>query len=245
MASARIRPRTLAIGFGVYFLVMAVIAWYAGITLAYHYSVDITRWTFTVYLLVGAVLLVGLGLGAAWTVRSLDAKIEALSGAASSDDEVIEEVAVEEDAGDEVPPPLEDTAAPSGDHVDRDIDELLVSLQEMEHEAETVEEPEPEEPPRTARAPRAAAARAGRSREDTRRADRLVKKRGRVVSYFAGPTLAAIGAIGISAAMLPGSDAFLQSYFQLNTALLLGLGYSFVGIAAYVGASFLLLVRAS
>ena len=43
--------------------------------------------------------------------------------------------------------------------------------------------------------------------------------------------------------MLPGSDAFLQSSFELNTSLLLGLGYSFVGLAAYVAVSFLLLVR--
>ena len=73
MASDRIRPRTLAVGFGVYFLVMAVIAWYSGVTLGYHYTVDITRWTFTIYLLVGAIFLVGVGVGALWTARSLDA----------------------------------------------------------------------------------------------------------------------------------------------------------------------------
>ena len=79
--------------------------------------------------------------------------------------------------------------------------------------------------------------------DDRQRLEALRKKRDSVVSFFAGPSLAAIGAIGISAAMLPGSDAFLQSSFVLNTSLLLGLGYSFVGIAAYVAASFLLLVR--
>ena len=151
MASDRIRPRTLAVGFGVYFLVMAVIAWYSGVTLGYHYTVDITRWTFTIYLLVGAIFLVGVGVGALWTARSLDAKIEALSGARGSDRAVIEEVV--EEVGDDVPPPLDDAPAPSGDHVDRDIDELLVSLQEMEHEAETVEEPEVEA--RAVSAPRA------------------------------------------------------------------------------------------
>ncbi len=244
MATDRLRPRTLAIGFGVYFLVMALIAWYAGITLGYHYTVDITRFTFTIYLVVGAILLIGVGLGAVWTARSLDTRIEKASGAESSDDEVIEEVVIEEAEGDAVPPPLEDEPAPAGDHVDRDIDELLVSLQEMEQEAETVEEPEPEAPaPRAATKPKTAPARSVASLQDSKRVEALRKKREGVISYFAGPALAAIGAIGVSAAMLPGSDAFLQSYFELNTSLLLGLGYSFVGIAAYVAASFLLLVR--
>ena len=246
MASKLARPRTLAVLFGVYFLVMALIAAWAGLSLGYHYTVDITRWTFTIYLLVGAIFLVGIGLGAAWTARSLDARIESLSGADAPDDEVVEEVAVEEAVGDDVPPPLEDEPAPSGDHVDRDIDELLVSLQEMEQEAETVEEAEPEEPEepegRPARIAKTAPPRSA-DREAARRASALRRKRDSVVSYFAGPALAAIGAIGVSAAMLPGSDGFLQSYFELNTGLLLGLGYSFVGIAAYVSASFLLLVR--
>ena len=228
-------------GFGVYFLVMVLIAYWAGVNLQYHYTVDITRWTFTIYLLVGAIFLVAVGAGAIWTGRSLDAKIEKASGQAASDDAVIEEVVVEEAVSDDVPPPLQEEPAPAGDHVDRDIDELLVSLQEMEQEAETSETVEPEEPiaPRAASSSKASAA----SRSDTKRLERLREKRDGVVSYFAGPALAAIGAIGISAAMLPGSDAFLQSYFELNTALLLGLGYSFVGIAAYVAASFLLLVR--
>ena len=243
MASKLARPRTLAVLFGVYFLVMAVIAAWAGASLGYHYTVDITRWTFTIYLLVGAIFLVGIGLGAAWTAKTLDARIEKLSGADASDDEVLEEVVVEETVGDDVPPPLEDAPAPSGDHVDGDSDELLVSLQEMEQEAETVEETEPEEPaPRLARAARAGPSRS-RDAEASGRASALRQKRDSVVSFFAGPAVAAIGVIGISAAMLPGSDAFLQSYFQLNTGLLLGLGYSFVGIAAYVSASFLLLVR--
>lgn len=243
MASKLARPRTLAVLFGVYFLVMALIAAWAGLTLGYHYTVDITRWTFTAYLLVGAIFLVGTGLGAVWTARSLDARIEKLSSAAGSDDEVVEEVVVEEPLGDDVPPPLEDAPAGAGDHVDRDIDELLVSLQEMEQEAETVEEVEAE--PRRARPARAPKEKVVRSedREATKRASALRQKRDSVVAYFAGPALAAIGAIGISAAMLPGSDAFLQSYFDLNTGLLLGLGYSFAGIAAYVAASFLLLVR--
>ncbi len=230
-------------GFGVYFLVMAIISWYAAITLQYHYAVDITRWTFTIYLVVGAVFLVAIGLGAVWTGKTLDARLEKSSGDGASDDEVVDEVVVEETMTDDVPPPLaEEPAGPSGDHVDRDIDELLVSLQEMEQDAET-QTVEPEETAPPARAAKGTAKASAESRAGSKRESRLRQKRDSVVSYFAGPAVAAIGAIGISAAMLPGSDVFLQSSFELNMGLLLGLGYSFVGIAAYVAASFLLLVR--
>ena len=147
MPSDRVsRPRTLSLVFGVYFLLMAIIAWYSGISLGYHYSVDITRWTFSVYLLVGVVFLVGILLAALWSTRYLDGRIEKLEGASDAEVEMDEALVVEEPIPDEVPPPLEDEPAPGGDHVDRDIDELLVSLQEMEQEAETVEETEPGEP---------------------------------------------------------------------------------------------------
>lgn len=245
MPSDRVaRPRTLSIGFGVYFLLMAIIAWYSGVALGYHYTVDITRWTFTIYLVVGAIFLVGIILAALWSVRYLDSRIEKLEGSADADADVPSEEApvVEESIPDDVPPPLEETPAPSGDHVDRDIDELLVSLQEMEQEAESTDEAaEPQEPEPV----RAAVAKEKRvsTLMGSRQLAALRKKRDGIAYYFGGPALAAIGAIGISAAMLPGSDAFLQSSFELNTSLMLGLGYTFVGIAAYVAASILLMTR--
>jgi hypothetical protein len=245
MVSERVaRPRTLSVAFGVYFLLMAIIAWYSGQTLGYHYTVDITRFTFMIYLLAGAIFLVGVSVAAVMSARSLDARIERLEGVAQPEDAVIEEVVIEETATDDVPPPLEETPAPTGDHVDRDIDELLVSLQEMEQDAGEEEvEPAAPVPSRMAASTSRHGPQPMATATDTRRLSALRKRRDGIVSYFMGPALAAIGAVGISAAMLPGSDAFLQTYFQLNTALLLGLGYTFVGIGAYVAASILLLVR--
>ena len=243
MPSDRVsRPRTLSLVFGVYFLLMAIIAWYSGISLGYHYSVDITRWTFSVYLLVGVVFLVGILLAALWSTRYLDGRIEKLEGASDAEVEMDEALVVEEPIPDEVPPPLEDEPAPGGDHVDRDIDELLVSLQEMEQEAESAEEAAEAEEPETARTVVAKEKRVS-GLMDSKQLGALRKKRVAIAYYFGGPALAAIGTIGISAAMLPGSDAFLQSYYELNTSLLLGLGYTFVGIAAYVAASILLMTR--
>ncbi len=239
MASERVaRPRTLSAVFGVYFLLMAIIAWYSGQTLGYTYTVSVTEYSFTVYLIAGAIFLIGLGAAAVLGARSLDARIDRLEGNASGDEEYVEEVVVEE-TSDEVPPPLPDAAPAAGDHVDRDIDELLVSLQEMEQDAgatEPVEEAEAAEAP-------GRVVRAAPSAVDARLLAKLKRKRAGITAYFAGPSLAAIGAIGLSAAMLPGSDGLLQGNPNLNTALLLGLAYSFIGIAAYVAASVLLLVR--
>jgi hypothetical protein len=247
MPSERVsRPRTLSVVFGFYFLLMAIIAWYSGGALGYHYTVDITRWTFSIFLLVGAVFLVGIVLAALWSMRYLDARIAKLEGASAGDEEIGEETVVDEPIPDEMPPPLEEAPAPSGDHVDRDIDELLVSLQEMEAEAETASEvAEAETPVTVATRPRPAVAAQRRvsSLMESKQLAALRKKRDGIAYYFGGPVLAAIGAIGISAAMLPGSDAFLQTYNELNTSLLLGLGYTFVGIAAYVATSILLMTR--
>ena len=224
MPSDRVaRPRTLSIVFGVYFLLMAVIAWYSGSTLGYHYAADLTRWAFTVYLLVGAVFLVGIGLGALRTVRYLDARIERLESS-SDGGEVVQELVAEEPVSDEVPPPLQEDPAPSGDHVDRDIDELLVSLQEMEQDATAPEEAEVTEAAPAAASP---AEKPVSSLLDSKQLAALRKKRDHIGAFF----------------MLPGSDQFLQYNWQLNTSLLLGLGYTFAGVAAYVVASMLLVTR--
>jgi len=223
---------------------MAVIAWYSGVALSYHYTVDITRWTFTIYLLVGAIFLVGIILAALWSMRYLDSRIEKVEGSADADADVVsdEELVVDESIPDDVPPPLEEAPASGGDHVDRDIDELLVSLQEMEQEAESVDEmgvaEESEPVPATVAKEKRVS-----SLMESKQLAALRKKRDGIAYYLGGPALAAIGAIGISAAMLPGSDVFLQTHPELNTSLLLGLGYTFVGIAAYVAASLLLLTR--
>ncbi len=230
--------------FGVYFLIMAIVAWYSGESLGYHYTVDITRFSFMIYLIAGAIFLVGVILVAFLSARSLDARIEMLEGTAAPDEVVLEDVVIEDEVTDAVPPPLEETADPTGDHVDRDIDELLVSLQEMEEDAGSEETAEVVEPaPRETKVGRTVSKQSLALGTDSKRLAILKKKRDGLIGYVAGPVLASIGAIGISAAMLPGSDAFLQTYFQLNTALLLGLGYTFAGIAAYVAASVLLLVR--
>jgi hypothetical protein len=244
MPSERVsRPRTLSAVFGAYFLLMAIIAWYSGQSLGYRYLADTTRFSFMIYLIVGAIFLAGVLVAAVLSARSLDARIEKLEAAAPNE-AVIEEVLITEATPDVVPPPLDETPNPTSEHVDRDIDELLVSLQEMEQDAGSEEAEQVVAPPaRETSVERTVAENPLALSSDSKRLTILRKKRDGLIGYVAGPALASIGVIGVSAAMLPGSDNFLQTYSQLNTSLLLGLAYTFVGIAAYVAASVLLLVR--
>src|SRR6266571_6711349 len=118
-----LRPRTLAAGFGVYFLVIAFAAWGFAQSLPPPgwYGADITRWVYTTYMLVAAIFLVGLGGLGVSIRRSFTRQIRELdrrSGSRHSTSEAL-------------PPPLPETTA-ARDHVDRDIDELLESLSEIE-----------------------------------------------------------------------------------------------------------------
>ncbi|MGQ0796951.1 MAG: hypothetical protein ACT4OI_03685, partial [Methanobacteriota archaeon] len=79
--------------------------------------------------------------------------------------------------------------------------------------------------------------------------DRLVRQRESlrlrqefIVRFLGGPAVAASVVLSVSGALLPGSDAFLQTYHQVNTAFVLGFAYSWPGIGAYVVASIWALV---
>ena len=63
---------------------------------------------------------------------------------------------------------------------------------------------------------------------------RLSRARRSVRGYAAGPGIVATVFLGISGAMLPGVDAFLQSLHQLNTTLILGIAYGWLGLGVYV-----------
>src|SRR6266571_2847069 len=116
-----LRPRSLAAGFGVYFLVIAFIAWGDAQSQGLWFEKDITRWVYTTYMLVAAIFLVGLGGLGVSVRRSFTRQIHELDRRSAS-----------RNPGSEgLPPPLPETTAVR-DHVDRDIDELLESLSEIE-----------------------------------------------------------------------------------------------------------------
>src|SRR3972149_4656543 len=124
----QLRPRTLAGGFGAFFLVMAFGTWYfPSPPTTPWYGPDLSRWVYMAYLVAGTVLLAASGAVAVMRSQFLDRRIielneqiEALGGAQS--------LGLGRD--DALPPPLPEE--PVRDHVDRDIDDLLESLSEME-----------------------------------------------------------------------------------------------------------------
>lgn len=235
------RPRTLTAIFGVYFLVMVIVAWYSGTTLDYHYSVSATQFSLMAYLVAAAAILSGMGPATLGGLRHLDARIDraerAFGGPGAAMEAEPGDAPEEAAAGSHsLPPPLAE-APDQPDQTDQDIDELLVSLQEIEtateREVEAVEEMSAAPPPR----------RAAPSRYSSAVLAELKRRRERVPAFMAGPALVNIAVIGIAAAMLPGADQMLQSNSQLDTALLIGIGYSFIGIALYAFLSVYGIVR--
>jgi hypothetical protein len=220
----------LGLGFGIYFLVVGLYAWQFGNAQPNPwYPADITRWVYTTYMLVGAVFLVGLGglglsIRASFSrqIREVDARLGSM---------------VRQSSAETLPPPLTDASPNVRDTVDRDIDELLESLSEVEASAT-----------REVQAMDARSSRGGSSygdEDDTKlggKRQRLMARRKFLGRYLIGPGVVVAMILGISGMMLPGADGFAQYNHHLNTALILGIGYSWVGVGWYIALTVFALV---
>src|SRR3989475_9462845 len=204
------RPRTLAIIFGAFFAVVAYFAWTfaAGLPPPGWFDAGITRWIYTTYMLVAAIFLVGLG-GLALSIRrSFARQIRDLEGRLQRG---------RSNPGynyNTLPPPLPGTTT-SRDHVDRDIDELLESLSEVQARAARDARAMEMEPGGIPDVPTIEAT----DREIASRKSRLVQRQKLLGRYVVGPAAAAATILGLSAMMLPGADTFAQNPpYVLNTA---------------------------
>ena len=225
------RPRTLAIIFGVFFALVAYFAWTfaAGLPPPGWFPADITRWIYTTYMLVAAIFLVGLG-GLALSIRrSFARQIRELEGRLQRGSS--------NPGFDAMPPPLPDTTT-SRDHVDRDIDELLESLSEVEASAARDARAMEMEPGGVHDVPTIEAT----DREIAVRRTRLIQRQRLLGRFIIGPAAAAAFILGVSGMMLPGADGFAQNQFVLNAALILGISYSWIGVGAYIAATVAALV---
>ncbi len=220
-----LRPRFLAMIFGAYFLIIALAAAiFASGLRGVWYRADLSRWVYVGYLVTAAVFLSGTSVAAAIGVRRV--------GAGAPEAEAVgDRVGAEATRarGAEEPPSVSKQTAK--DDVDQDIDELLVSLQEMETQTEEAEEVE--ESPAVVEAPKAKAAPAPAGKAG----------REAVSMFMLGPAIASAVVLGISAALLPGVEVMLQSYHQFNTAVILGIAYSYGGLAAYTALSTFAMLR--
>src|SRR5213593_1750823 len=225
------RPRTLAIIFGVFFGVVAYFSWtFAGSQTTPWFPANITRWIYTTYMLVAAIFLVGMG-GLALSIRrSFARQIRELEGK-------LERGSSNHPMSNALPPPLPDTTS-SRDHVDRDIDELLKSLSEVEASAARDARAMEMEPGGIPDVPTFEAT----DREIAARRTRLVQRQKLLARYTIGPAVASALILGVSGMMLPGADTFAQTSYALNTALILGISYSWIGVGAYIAATVAALV---
>src|SRR5207244_9524921 len=192
---------------------------------------DITRWIYTTYMLVAAIFLVGLG-GLSLSIRrSFARQIRELEGRFQRGSS--------NPGYDALPPPLPDTTS-SRDHVDRDIDELLESLSEVEASAARDARAMEMEPGGIPDVPTIEAT----DREIAVRRTRLIQRQRLLGRFIIGPAAASAFILGVSGMMLPGSgdNGFAQAQHALNTALILGISYSWIGIGAYIAATVAALV---
>ena len=224
------RPRTLSIIFGVFFAIVAYFSWtFAGGLTTPWFPSDITRWIYTTYMLVAAIFLVGLG-GLALSIRrsfarqirELDGKVQ--RGSANP-------------GYNSLPPPLPETMS-GRDHVDRDIDELLESLSEVEATAARDARAMEMEPAGFSDTPTVEVT----DREIAIRKSRLQQRQKLLARYVVGPATASAVILGVSGMMLPGADGFAQTNFALNTTLILGISYGWIGVGAYIAATIAALV---
>lgn len=224
------RPRVLGAIFAGYFLIVGFIAWqFAWTQTTKWYPGDISRWIYSTYMIVAAVFLVGTGgLGLslrrsfALQIRELEAQLASGGHGSMSS----------------LPPPLPESPN-ARDHVDRDIDELLESLSEVEATAQQ----EVEAMDRGAD-PVTHSRGAMPGPEAYERRDRLLHRRKFLGRYLVGPATVAAFILGLAGIMLPGVDGFAQTNHNFNTALVLGIGYSWVGVGWYIAATVYALVSA-
>jgi hypothetical protein len=130
-----LRPRILAAIFGAYVLAIAVIAVLFANSLgsSYSYSPSATEWSYGVDLLLASILLLGLGTVAAVSRHPLEVLHTPAEIGAEPEPvgEGLGPEVVEYEEFDGLPPPL-DGEPPGEDTAERDIDDLLSALGDME-----------------------------------------------------------------------------------------------------------------
>lgn len=227
-----LRPRTLGAAFGAYFTGIVLLAWSSSKDLTNPwYGPDLSRWLYTTYLLGSAALLAGVLVVASRRTASIDRRLAQLTDGMR----LATDYAGHENGPDGA------KGAYERDAVDQDIDDLLERLDDIEvasdetvivEEATVVGEATSSQvladaPPSVAGAPTDLVA----------LRQRLLRVRASVRAYAAGPAVVLMAFLGVSGAMLPGVDAFLQTFHQLNTTLILAMAYGWAGLGAYVVAA--------
>jgi len=227
--------RILAIVFGVYFSFIMFAAWTFASRLEYPwYGPEPSRWAYATNLIASAIFLAAVGILAFQVQLSFDLRIRELNRQLGSL------------FWDWSPPTASEDAASSSSHRasgEHDLDEILETVGESQtqevHEVllESSIEAAEEDVPVEITLVSVAQPELLRRRESLRRQATHLKR------YLPGPMIVAAAFMGISAAMVPATDVMLQVSHQMNTTIILGLAYSWVGLALYFASSILGLIN--
>lgn len=228
VAARLYRAKVLAAVFGGYFTFIMTAAWlFASRLSGPWFDPDFSRWIYTVYLIASAIFLTGLTLFAFVVEDSFERRIREVNRELGS--------LLLDDGTD--PAESEELVLPSPEGPVRNVtsslkfDVLLETLGEVQNQDVLLV------PPRLADKEALAAHRLQiallNRREELTRQQRLLAK------LIPGPLAVAVGIFGVSIVMLPGAGGMLQSLYQLNTTLILGFAYAWIGLAAYFGVSVL------
>lgn len=223
--------RKAAVVSALFVLVLAIIAnlaWATAVSITKPwYSPAVSLQMYTISLpLAGFVAVVLAASASGWRrrldegLRALDARVAALRGAN--------------------PPAVESALAERPDPIDLEVEEVLRSLQSEVEDSAGRTEPAghdvlltltPPTPQDTARVRMEVLVELVSQRLALRSA------RGRVWWIASGPILASVAFAGIAGAMLPGSEGFAVTHFQLNTTFILLLAYGWWIVVAWAVAA--------
>jgi hypothetical protein len=219
-----LRPRSLSTGLGSYVVTVFVAAWIHARTLpAPWYGPELSQVVYAAYLGTAGALLAGIVVAASRRTASLDRRIAEIDVEIRAAKGITTQAAA-------VPAGNEGVVEP--DDVDKDIDDLLGKLSDIGEDSDeaTAEVTHSAPPIAVVASPPPSSV----PKELVAEKQGLVRARRSVFSYALGPALVATAYLAVSGAMLPGTGAFLQSFHQLNTALILGMAYGWFGLGAAV-----------
>ncbi len=213
------RARSLAAGFGGYFVAVSLVAYFLASYIAPYDAPGYIRWILSAYVLLGSAVLVGVCAGAARRATRLDDRIDELVW---EEGQALDAARQAADAS--VAPALR--RDPAGEPTDADVEQLLLDLHEL---GTTAAEP--------ALAPEPGLRATADLRFAATEIERLKKVRKSVAAWAAGPAVAAAALVGMFAMLIPASDGMLTDLWTntfVGMAGILGL----MGVAAYAAASF-------
>jgi len=237
VGSTRLWPFVLTVFFGILFAGIADLAWLTATgSTAPWFTGAVSAQVYTSTLTTATIATLILASLAASKLGLLDSRARAAAGRQVDDRANAPRLPVEV--------PRSVVLAPSRTTRAEGLDQILSELERFAEgpmvEVRDRQSGDPVPMSFAASVPRTAGAGRGRGLPTATR-DALRRARGLVWQTVAGPLAVFLIFISVAGAMLPGTGAFAQTHFQLNTALILFLGYGWPFLVAWTVAAIALL----